>query len=245
MQYLHRSADRRADVRAVLPSARSVIVLGTVYNVDRPYSNEPGEPGRAVVARYAWGDDYHVVIEKRLETLLAWLRARAGSDFEGARLRRYRTGPGARVRAVRRDWLDRQEHVPHQRRARIVGVPVGRHQQPRARAGRAGARPVRDVRALSRRLPDRCAGRTARDGCHALPVVPDDRAQGQRFRTAARGRHRASRLRLRHLPGRLPLEPHAVDGRVLRQRVAAAPRPRRPLAPRSCGSAATTSCGRC
>ena len=83
MQYLHRSAERRADVRAVLPSARSVIVLGTVYNVDRPYSNEPGEPDRAAVARYAWGDDYHVVIEQRLEALLAWLRARAGSDFEG------------------------------------------------------------------------------------------------------------------------------------------------------------------
>jgi epoxyqueuosine reductase len=83
MQYLHRSAERRADVRAVLPSARSVIVLGTVYNVDRPYSNEPGAPDRAAVARYAWGDDYHVVLERRLETLLAWLRESAGSDFEG------------------------------------------------------------------------------------------------------------------------------------------------------------------
>jgi len=57
--------------------------VGTVYNVDRPYSNEPGGPDRAAVARYAWGDDYHVVIEQRLETLLAWLRARAGSEFEG------------------------------------------------------------------------------------------------------------------------------------------------------------------
>ena len=31
---------RRADVRAVMPSARSVISLGTVYNTDRPYSTE-------------------------------------------------------------------------------------------------------------------------------------------------------------------------------------------------------------
>ena len=83
MHYLQRSAGRRADVREVLSSARSVVVLGTVYNVDRPYSNEPGKPDRAAVARYAWGDDYHVVIEKRLETLLEWLRARAGSGFEG------------------------------------------------------------------------------------------------------------------------------------------------------------------
>ncbi len=44
MQYLRRSADRRMDVRAVLPSARSVIVLATVYNVERPYSNESSDP---------------------------------------------------------------------------------------------------------------------------------------------------------------------------------------------------------
>ena len=70
------------DVRAVLPSARSVVVLGTVYNVERPYSNERGASDRAAIARYAWGDDYHVVIEERLETLLAWLRSRADSSFE-------------------------------------------------------------------------------------------------------------------------------------------------------------------
>ena len=36
MAYLHRTASRRADVREVMPGARSVIVLGTVYNTDRP-----------------------------------------------------------------------------------------------------------------------------------------------------------------------------------------------------------------
>ena len=70
------------DVRNVLPSARSVIVCGTVYNVDRPYSNEEREPGRAAIARYAWGDDYHVVIETRLRGLEEWLRGRAGDGFE-------------------------------------------------------------------------------------------------------------------------------------------------------------------
>jgi epoxyqueuosine reductase len=83
MHYLHRSAERRLDVRNVLPSARSVIVLGTVYNVDRPYSNEAHAPDRAAIARYAWGDDYHVVIEERLQTLLEWLRGRSEEGFEG------------------------------------------------------------------------------------------------------------------------------------------------------------------
>ena len=78
----HRSADRRRDVRAVLPSARSVIVLATVYNVERPYSNESSASDRAAIARYAWGDDYHLVIEKRLDQLMSWLRSRAGSGFE-------------------------------------------------------------------------------------------------------------------------------------------------------------------
>src|SRR4051812_723584 len=82
MDYLRRTADRRADVRSVLPSARSVIVLGTIYNVDRPYSNESSEPTRAAIARYAWGDDYHVVIEERLRQLQAWLAGEAGEGFE-------------------------------------------------------------------------------------------------------------------------------------------------------------------
>src|SRR5947207_8048483 len=54
MAYLHRTAERRADVRAVMPSARSVIVTATNYNTDRPYSVECADAGRAQIARYAW-----------------------------------------------------------------------------------------------------------------------------------------------------------------------------------------------
>jgi epoxyqueuosine reductase len=82
MHYLARSADRRADVRGVLPSARSVIALGTVYNVDRPYSTEITDDSQALVARYAWGDDYHEVIGCRLDALLAWMRHESGEAFE-------------------------------------------------------------------------------------------------------------------------------------------------------------------
>ena len=82
MQYLHRTAERRADVRAVMPSAQSVISLGVVYNTDRPYSNQQNDPGRAAIARYAWGDDYHVVIEGRLAKLIARLREISNEEFE-------------------------------------------------------------------------------------------------------------------------------------------------------------------
>ena len=91
MEYLRRSADRRGDVRRVLPSARSVIVTATIYNVDRPYSTETADSERAHIARYAWGDDYHAVIERRLDGLLAWLRETVPQPFEA---RRYvDTGP--------------------------------------------------------------------------------------------------------------------------------------------------------
>src|SRR5256885_4919328 len=71
MAYLHRSADRRSDVRNVLPTARTVISTATVYNTDRPYSTECADPRRAQIARYAWGEDYHDVIGARLDALLA------------------------------------------------------------------------------------------------------------------------------------------------------------------------------
>ena len=82
MAYLERSADRRADVRRVLPTARSVVVTATVYNTNRPYSTEHADPSRADIARYAWGDDYHDVVGARLEALLAWLREASAAPFE-------------------------------------------------------------------------------------------------------------------------------------------------------------------
>lgn len=91
MHYLARSAERRADVRGVMASARSVICLATVYNTDRPYSTEIADRSAALIARYAWGDDYHDVIQSRMEALMTWMRERGGPDVE---LRAYvDTGP--------------------------------------------------------------------------------------------------------------------------------------------------------
>ena len=81
MAWLPRTADARADVRNLLPGARSVIVTATLYNTDRPYSSE-SPPDAARISRYAWGDDYHEVVERRLDALLEWLRASSGESFE-------------------------------------------------------------------------------------------------------------------------------------------------------------------
>ena len=65
-----------------MPSARTVIVTATVYNTARPYSTECADPSRAQIARYAWGEDYHVVIGARLDALVAWMREIVPQPFE-------------------------------------------------------------------------------------------------------------------------------------------------------------------
>src|SRR5689334_21649448 len=67
MVYLARSADTRADVRRLLPSARSVIVTGTIYNRDQGSGIRDQRADTIRVARYARGQDYHVVLYERLE----------------------------------------------------------------------------------------------------------------------------------------------------------------------------------
>jgi epoxyqueuosine reductase len=81
MSYLPRSAERRADVREVVPGARSVIVTGTLYNTVAPYEDD-APPGTALISRYAWGDDYHDVLKHRLDALVEWMRAESRDPFE-------------------------------------------------------------------------------------------------------------------------------------------------------------------
>lgn len=81
MAYLEgRRGEMRADARTLMPSARSVICAGLVYNAPEPYSTEfePGHQGW--VSRYAWGEDYHRVLKDRLHSLADWIRSRFGPN---------------------------------------------------------------------------------------------------------------------------------------------------------------------
>ena len=82
MAYMSRSAERRADVRNVVPGARSVIVTGTIYNTEQVRLKPSGGPSDAIIARYALGDDYHDVLKVRLNALLAWMRAESPASFD-------------------------------------------------------------------------------------------------------------------------------------------------------------------
>jgi epoxyqueuosine reductase len=82
MTWIARTARVRGDIQEVVPGARSVIMTGTVYNTSRPYAHGAAAPGRALVSRYAWGEDYHRVVAERQDRLLEWLWAHAGQSFE-------------------------------------------------------------------------------------------------------------------------------------------------------------------
>lgn len=75
-------ADRRNDPSSLLPSVQSVICLGMLYNGPEPRSTEFDEPGRAWISRYAWGDDYHDVLKRRLEQLVNDLLAIETFDYK-------------------------------------------------------------------------------------------------------------------------------------------------------------------
>ena len=76
-------AEVSSDPRALLPTARAVVALGIFYltnNAPRDLS-APGEPhGR--IAAYAWGDDYHEVIRRKLDALAAFVRELAAPGEE-------------------------------------------------------------------------------------------------------------------------------------------------------------------
>lgn len=84
MTFLEKSADLRDDARGVLPSAQSVIVTATLYNTRRPYSTACTDAERAHISRYAWGDDYHKVLMRRLDALVAWMHEQHPAPFEAA-----------------------------------------------------------------------------------------------------------------------------------------------------------------
>jgi len=82
MSYLARpdAVARRADVRTLLPSARSVVVVAMNYYSPLPRAGEEGRPTASLgaVARYAWGKDYHEVMAEKLEQLAAFIESEAG-----------------------------------------------------------------------------------------------------------------------------------------------------------------------
>jgi len=82
MAYLPRTAEARLDPGCLLPWARSVVSVALTYDTAHP-RGLPAEGLRGRVARYAWGGDYHELMQAKLEALLGALRDEAGRDVAG------------------------------------------------------------------------------------------------------------------------------------------------------------------
>jgi epoxyqueuosine reductase len=83
MRYLtDRRVAVRDDPRNLLPSARSIVCVGKIYQTPWPHSTRFGDGARGWISRYAWGGDYHDEMRRGLERLDAMLRQHAGEKME-------------------------------------------------------------------------------------------------------------------------------------------------------------------
>jgi epoxyqueuosine reductase len=69
MSWMARDPEQRTDPQELLPAARSVVVVALNYYTEHEHLEKPGK-----VSRYAWGDDYHLVVGDKLRQLLAWIK---------------------------------------------------------------------------------------------------------------------------------------------------------------------------
>ena len=73
MAWMARRQDVRSDPAQLLPGCRFIVAVAMSYFPGRDDAGVP--PGRARVALYARGRDYHKVLARRLRDLSAWLEA--------------------------------------------------------------------------------------------------------------------------------------------------------------------------
>jgi len=74
MGYLERNMDLRLDPRKLVPGAKTVVSL--LFNYHNP--EKPIDPDAPRLASYAYGEDYHFVVKKKLKSLLSFIKDRIG-----------------------------------------------------------------------------------------------------------------------------------------------------------------------
>jgi epoxyqueuosine reductase len=79
MAWLERAPERRCDPREVLHGCKAIVCLAVNYYPGRsPFPD--GHAGGYRIARYAWNEDYHDLIEKRLREFDAKLQTLGGTQ---------------------------------------------------------------------------------------------------------------------------------------------------------------------
>ena len=97
MTWMERHAPLKADPARAFPEARTVVVAALEYGD----SVEPqGDPRRGDISRYALGDDYHEVLQKRLFTAADELKARVSRPGKRA----FNSSAAVKRRFCRTSW---------------------------------------------------------------------------------------------------------------------------------------------
>jgi epoxyqueuosine reductase len=80
MHYMENYFDKRVDPRKLVEGARSVISV--IHNYF-PEKNTGQQPGAPKISNYAWGEDYHKVLKRKLYQLFRWLQGEVGTELNG------------------------------------------------------------------------------------------------------------------------------------------------------------------
>lgn len=70
LKWMENNLDKRQDTSKILEGCRSIIVMGVSYFNGNYQPEDIKNKKKALIARYAWGDDYHEVLKKKLKILI-------------------------------------------------------------------------------------------------------------------------------------------------------------------------------
>jgi epoxyqueuosine reductase len=82
LNYMARTEALRREPRELMPWAQSVISVGLNY-FTAPARPAPSGEINGWISRYAWGDDYHDLMKRKLQSLLESLEQFAGAPVQG------------------------------------------------------------------------------------------------------------------------------------------------------------------
>ena len=197
----------------LLTGARSIICVGKLYNTPVAYSDDFDLGVRGWISRYAWGEDYHEVLRRDLQRLVAQLPS--GHEYKICvdtaplleRSYAYRAGLG---------WIGKNTC--------LINEPLGSWFF-------LGEIVTTLELATDSPPPDRCGTCTrCIEACPTSAIRPEGYELDARLCISqftielrgsvpeATGRHRTACLRLRYLPGCLSLEPAGAGDRRRRFR---------------------------
>ncbi len=218
MKYLEaRNAEghlKRSSLANAAPWARSVLVCALNYNTGQPYSTHAGTPTQGWISRYAWSEhDYHDVVLAKLRDVEEQLLALCSDhDFAAPRTWCYvDTGPVierifAKYAGI--GWIGKNTCVLNQRLGSwlflgvmLTSLELTPDLPPADRCGSC-------TRCLDA-CPTNAFPCSVPARCDQVHFVSHDRAARRDSGRASRG-HRTARVRLRHLPGCLSLEPRSA-----------------------------------